>query len=83
MNAPLLHQRVTSDEGRTAQLAASDKTNKEIIEEIYLAVYSRRPDDQEYSIGEKLFAETGSSRRQATEDLMWALLNTPEFIMKD
>ena len=31
---------------------------------------------------EKLFGD-GAPRRQVTEDLMWALLNTPEFIMKD
>ena len=44
---------------------------------------ARLPVEQEYAIGEKIFSETGVSRRQATEDLMWALLNTPEFIMKD
>ena len=31
----------------------------------------------------KLFEEAGVSRRQATEDLMWALINTPEFVFKD
>jgi len=30
-----------------------------------------------------LFAEKDTSRRQAAEDLLWALLNTPEFIFKD
>ena len=28
-------------------------------------------------------AEQNPNRRQAAEDLMWALLNTPEFIFKD
>jgi hypothetical protein len=45
--------------------------------------YSRLPDDEERNIGRQLFAEKETSRRQATEDLMWALLNTPEFIFKD
>jgi hypothetical protein len=30
-----------------------------------------------------VLADEGVGRRQATEDLMWALLNTPEFIFKD
>ena len=83
MNAPLLHQRVTSDTGRAAQLAASDKNVDQIVEEIYLLVYSRLPDQQEYEIGRRIFSEPGVSRRQGAEDLLWALLNTAEFIMKD
>jgi hypothetical protein len=83
MNAPQLHQRVTSDAGRAAQLAASQRTPAEIIEDVYLLVYSRLPDDEERKIGLTLFGEVNASRRQATEDLMWALINTPEFILKD
>ena len=47
------------------------------------SLYSRLPGDDEYAVGEKLFAESGSSRRQAAEDLLWALINTPEFVFKD
>jgi hypothetical protein len=83
MNAPQLHQRVTSDSGRAAQFAASDRSPDQIIEETYLLVYSRLPDPAEREIGRQLFAENGTSRRQAAEDLMWALLNTPEFMFKD
>jgi hypothetical protein len=82
MNAPQLHGYVTSDAGRAAQLAASEKSVDEIVEEIYLLVYSRRPDSEELEIGRRLFAEEGITRRQAAEDLLWALLNTPEFMFK-
>jgi hypothetical protein len=83
MNAPLLHQRVTADGGRAAKLATSDSTVDEMVEELYLLVYSRLPGDEERKIGRELFAEEGTSRRAAAEDLMWALLNTPEFMFKD
>jgi hypothetical protein len=83
MNSPQLHSRVTSDAGNAAQLAASDRTPDQIVEEIYLLVYSRLPDDAEREIGRNLFAEPDMTRRRATEDLMWALLNTPEFMFKD
>ena len=49
----------------------------------YLLVYSRLPDEAERDISQQLFAEKGTSRRQAAEDLLWALLNTPEFMFKD
>jgi hypothetical protein len=83
MNAPLLHSRVTADSGRAAKLAKNDLPAEKIIEEIYLLVYSRLPDETEMHIGQELFAEKDMSRRQATEDLLWALLNTPEFMFKD
>ena len=31
----------------------------------------------------KVFAEKGTTRRQATEDVLWALLNTPELVFVD
>jgi Protein of unknown function (DUF1549)/Protein of unknown function (DUF1553) len=83
MNAPLLHSRVTADGSRAAQLAASDATPDTVVEELYLYIYSRLPDAEEREIGRQLFAEKGTTRRQAAEDLIWALLNTPEFIFKD
>ncbi len=83
MNAPQLHARVTSDEGRAAQLAASDLSVDDVVMELYLLVYSRLPDDAERDIGRRLFAEPATTRRPATEDLLWALLNTPEFVFKD
>jgi len=81
MNSPNLHRKVTSDQGRAARLAASSMTSGEIVEELYLLVYARFPSQEERQVGEAVFAT--SDRRQATEDLLWALLNTPEFMFKD
>jgi hypothetical protein len=46
-------------------------------------VYGRLPAAEEMTDCVKLFEEKGATRRQVTEDLLWALLNTPEFIFKD
>jgi hypothetical protein len=83
MNSRNLFGKVTNDTGRAAKLAASDKTPAQIVEEIYLWVYARRPDDDEIRITAGLFEKEGVTRRQATEDLLWALLNTPEFVFRD
>jgi hypothetical protein len=83
MNAPKLHQKVTADDGRAAKLAASPKTPVEIVDELYLLTYCRLPDEDERRECVKVFDEKGTTRRRATEDLMWALLNTPEFVFKD
>lgn len=83
MNSPELHQKVTSDKGRPAQLASSDLSVDEVVQELYLAVYNRPPATDELDVGRQIFAREGVSRRQAAEDLMWALMNTPEFLFKD
>ncbi len=83
MNSRNLARKVTSDDGRAAELAESDKTPDEIVEELYLSVYARLPDLEERRIGRELFESDGATRRSATEDLMWALINTPEFVFED
>ncbi len=83
MNSENLYRKVANDLGLAALLASSERSSRDIIEELYLATYSRFPQDKEYEIASALFEESPSSRRQATEDLLWALLNTPEFIFKD
>ncbi len=83
MNAPGLHKKVTAEGGRAATLAAKAKTDDDIIDELYLLCYSRLPDESERAACRKVFAKPGVTRRQATEDILWALLNTPEFFVKD
>ncbi|WP_422923049.1 DUF1549 domain-containing protein [Singulisphaera sp. PoT] len=83
LNSPELHKKVTSDSGRAAKLAASDKAPATIVEELYLLVYGRLPSVEEQGIGRELFERPGGTRRKATEDLLWALFNSPEFIFED
>ena len=82
MNSPQLHQKVTSDEGYAAQHAATEKSPTEIVVELYIRVYSRYPTDEEQKVGTDWFGKA-ESRRAAVEDLLWALLNSAEFVFKD
>jgi hypothetical protein len=83
MNAPQLHKKVVADDGRAAELAKSDRSPTQIVEELYLATYARLPTADELSATLPLFGDTPETRRRAAEDLLWALLNTPEFLFKD
>lgn len=82
-NAPGLQRKITADDGRAAKLAASKKTPAEIVEELYLLTYCRFPSAEEKAACVARFEKAGAKRRTATEDLMWALINTPEFILQD
>jgi len=83
MNSENLLKKVTSDSGRAARLAASKRSTPEIVEELYLLTFARRPTPEEHAVAEKYFATEGLERRAAVQDLLWALLNTPEFVYKD
>jgi hypothetical protein len=83
MNAPGLDAKLSSDEGRVARLARGDSPPRAIVEELYLLAYGRFPTDEERPIGEGVFAEPGADRRRAIADLLWALINSPEFVFKD
>ena len=85
MNAPNLDRKIRNEKGRVARLAASKLSAKEIVEELYLLVYSRYPEDKEIRVGSARIPAVGTparDRRDAVEDLLWALMNTPEFLFK-
>lgn len=83
MNSENLFKKVTSDKGWAAELAKSEIPPAEIVKKLYLAIYSRFPNDKELDIGVNLYENEESDRRLISEDLMWALMNTPEFVFKD
>jgi hypothetical protein len=83
MNSPALHRKVTADDGRCAELAKGKKSPAEIADELYLLAYCRPPTDTERANAVKRFDKKGATRRSAAEDLMWALINTPEFVFND
>lgn len=83
MNSNTLARKVASDGSRAHELAQSDKTPVQIVEELYLGLYARRPLADELKEALAVFEEPETNRRRATEDLMWALINTPEFVFKD
>ena len=82
MNSNELDRRIRGDSGRAARLAASDMTAREITEEIYLATFSRYPSAVELAYAVQLL-ESAKDRRPVLEDLMWAMINAPEFSIQD
>jgi hypothetical protein len=80
MNANDLQVKLTHAEGRAKRLASSERTTKEILTELYLAAYNRFPTPEELSLASRAFAAEDATRQSATEDLLWALLNSAEFV---
>ncbi len=81
MHADRLNARIGHERGRARQLAESNRPPVEVVEELYLAAYSRRPSTEELKAAEAHFAKHAARKREAVEDLVWALVNSAEFIL--
>ena len=83
MNATTIDQKLSEKSAQPAKLAASDLTNEQVVQEIYLRAFSRLPTESELSTALHTFPEEMSARQAAIQDLFWALINTPEFYFID
>jgi hypothetical protein len=80
MNSNKLQTQIANSEGHAKKLADSKLSEEEIINELYLAAWSRFPDKEEMEVAMSAFSAKDATRQTATEDVMWALLNSAEFV---
>ena len=80
MNSNGLQAKLVSSKGRVAAWAASGKSDAEIIREIYLSAYSREPDTEECKSATAHLSRSEVPRAESVQDLVWAVLNTAEFV---
>ncbi len=70
----------TAGDGRVMALAKSKLTNEELTEELFLATLSRLPKATEKADAVQHLKDA-KNRTAGVTDLMWALVNTREFIL--
>jgi len=80
MNAPEIAAKIRSRDGTARRLAGSDMPPEAIVEELCLAALSRPPTPADRRALLPLFTDAG--RTAAVEDVLWALLNSPEFLTR-
>lgn len=80
MNSDRIQAKLSDPNGKVAELASSPIATEDMITELYLATFSRYPSLKEMDVATRHFESSGIGRQEAAEDLLWALLNTPEFV---
>ncbi|MFZ4763647.1 MAG: DUF1549 and DUF1553 domain-containing protein [Roseimicrobium sp.] len=91
LNADDVKAKLTAGGGRAQQLATAQMPEPDRIREIYLAALSREPTKEETQIAASHLSkprtdaqnkplDSQTAKRQGYEDLLWAILNTKEFL---
>ena len=91
INAGDIKAKLASANGRAERLAKEEKPLEQKIRELYLAAFAREPRPEEMKVALDYFAEPrlGSdgkpidaqrANRENFQDLIWALINTKEFL---
>ncbi|MEQ1824663.1 MAG: DUF1549 and DUF1553 domain-containing protein [Pirellula sp.] len=83
MNASHIQQRISMEGGICQKLSASDRDARSIIEELYLMIFNRRATEAELKTLESEFPPTKVNRQTLIEDIVWSMVNSPEFLYLD
>ena len=82
-NAGHIQQRTSAEEVRCHQLAESTRDPSDIGSELYLTCFSRPPTTAELESLTAEFDKPETDRRKLIEDIVWAMVNSPEFLYLD
>jgi hypothetical protein len=80
MTEPTILAKINSPNGRLQQLLKSNKTDAEVLDELFLATLTRLPTEKEKQAFIK-YREKLTDRQTAFADAVWSLINTREFIL--
>ena len=81
INGPTVNEKVRGANNRLGKLLAAKKADDEILTELYYAALGRAPFADEKAIALE-HVNKREDKRKAWEDLVWALINTREFLFR-
>mgnify|MGYP002844935455 CR=1 FL=1 len=79
LNGDTIVGKVANKNGRVGKLLAAKSEHANIVEELYLATLARRPSAEEVAACQEFLA-TSPSPKECYEDILWALLNSKQFL---
>ena len=83
INGPTVNDKLRNPNNRIGRLLGRNLPDQEMLKELYLATLSRPPDDGEVKAAlEHVGKAAPADKRKAWEDVLWALLNSKEFLFR-
>ncbi|MCR9200620.1 MAG: DUF1549 and DUF1553 domain-containing protein [Planctomycetaceae bacterium] len=83
MNSQQLHSELLSKDGRVSQLVSHFKDAGQLADEVYHLVYARPPSAEERVLVRSVVEENPQQLSEAVQDLVWAMVNSPEFVFQN
>src|SRR5207253_8807807 len=81
LSGSLVNEMLSKEDNRIGRLLATGKSDREIVDELYLAALCRQPTAREMQVMTTMIARAGN-RRSALEDVAWGLINAKEFQLR-
>ena len=79
LNSPEVQAKLIAKDGRVETLAADTRGHQERVTDLYHAVFARPPREDEMALVMR-HMQIAENDKQGYEDLLWALINTKEFL---
>jgi hypothetical protein len=79
VNGKTISDAVADGNGRVAKAVLGGRPDRELVEDLYLAAFSRLPSAAESEKG-LAYLKAGEGRAARAQDLLWALLNSKGFL---
>tara|TARA_Y100001933_G_scaffold151199_1_gene149625 strand:+ start:3557 stop:6013 length:2457 start_codon:yes stop_codon:yes gene_type:complete len=79
LNGDTINAKIDEANGRLGKLITAEKSDAEIIRELFLATWSRTPTEEEIAVCKGIVGEA-AERKEGLGDVLWALINAKEFI---
>jgi hypothetical protein len=81
ISGPLLNNLLTRENNRIDKLIKAGKTDEQILDELFWTAVSRAPTKEE-AARTLAHLKENKERRKGFEDVVWALMNAKEFVMR-
>jgi hypothetical protein len=81
INGPSILGRMQNPGARPAQLINQKLPDDQLVTELFLWSLARNPSADEQKVSQEFLQSYGEKKAEAVQDLMWALLNSKDFLL--
>ena len=80
LNSDEIQNKLARPGGRAEKVAKDPRPDAEKVDELFLWAFARKPTDEQRQIALEHINKYAMNKKLAYEDIIWALLNTKEFV---